>query len=262
MARKSKKSVAPQGKYAQIPVNVAKTVLAVLSAPEFRVWFALCMQCQHWSNGTGKLCRSVIREFHLGSQRVVTAASKQLIADKHIVMTRAARQRRCALYGVTFLPLNTDAMTKEGLDDAEIRTALNRFGETLSATNRGSANSATNGEAPNDGIDNRGSAKHGKQPLALPKSGGFVSKSTPLALPQGNTSKSSATPISDSRDSPVAHAVAAPFSRRVRIGKQTPAEIVRALMQDGWSDEQIEAFASRQNLTITLDEIRAERIRA
>ncbi len=68
-----KKGNAPQGKYAQIPVICREGCSSDLSAPEFRVWFALCMQCQHWSNGTGKLCRSVMREFRLGSQRVVTA---------------------------------------------------------------------------------------------------------------------------------------------------------------------------------------------
>lgn len=171
MGRKGKRSVAPHGKYAQIPVNVSKAVLAALSAPEFRVWFALCMQCQHWSNGTGKLCRRVIREFHLGSQRTVTAATKKLIACKQIIMTRAARQRRCALYGVTFLPLNNDAMAKEGLSDAEIQRALHLHSKAHSDSNRGSANSAINVEASNLGIDNQGSARPQEQPLALPKTG-------------------------------------------------------------------------------------------
>lgn len=176
MARKGNRSVAPHGKYAQIPVSVSKAVLADLSAPEFRVWFALCMQCQHWSNGTGKLCRQVIREFHLGSQRTVTAASKKLIAGKWIIMTRAARQRRCALYGVTFLPLNNDAMAKEGLSDTEIQRVLHVYGELRSASKRGSANSAINVEAPNLGIENMGSARPQEQTLALPKTGGIAAK--------------------------------------------------------------------------------------
>jgi hypothetical protein len=188
MGRK-RKGKAPHGKFAQIPVNVAKGVLAGLSAPEFRVWFCLCLQCQHWSNGTGKLCRSVIREFHLGSQRVVTAATKKLIARGHIIKTRSARQRVCALYGVTHLPLNTDAMASEGLSDDEIRSVLRRFAAVVSDTNRGSANSATTSEALNVKNDIRGSAKPSEPPLALPHGNRNGTFSTPLALPQGNTSK-------------------------------------------------------------------------
>lgn len=139
----------PLGKFAQIPAVTAKQVLGVLSAPGFRVWFALCMQNQHWSNGTGKLCRSVIREFHLGSQRAVTAATKTLLERNYIVRTRSARQRVCALYGVTHLPLNLDALSKAGLTESQIRTVQARFAEIVCATNRGSTNSATTSEALN-----------------------------------------------------------------------------------------------------------------
>jgi hypothetical protein len=201
MARK-KKGNAPQGKYAQIPASVAKSVLGHLSATEFRVWFALCMQCQHWSNGTGKLCRSVIREFHLGSQRDVTAATKKLLAKRFIVVTRAARQRQCALYGLTHLPLNTDALAKGGLDDAAIRAALRRFSDS----NSGSANSATKAEAQNDKNDVIGSAKPAEPPLALPRWNRIEPFSTPLALPPWNTSKNlpsaNAFPGSDSGSDP------------------------------------------------------------
>jgi hypothetical protein len=218
-SKKKGKGHAPKGgKYAQIPVALAKEVLGKLSAPEFRVWMALCLQCQHWCNGTGKLCRSVIKEFHLGSQRVVTAATKQLIDAKHVVRTRDPKQRKCALYGITHLSLNTDEMAKEGLSDGDIRAALTRFGKAVSDSNSGSANSATKKEALNDEIDNRGSAKHSEPPLALPKSRGYASKSTSLALPQGNTSKnlpsvdhilSSASvspPVPDSLPNPLSHA--------------------------------------------------------
>jgi hypothetical protein len=188
-SRHRKKGKAPEGKYAQIPVSPAKLVLSKLSATEFRVWFALCLQCQHWSNGTGKLCRSVIREFHLGSQRVVTAATKKLIEERHIIKTRSARQRVCALYGVTHLPLNADALADAGLDGEQIRATLRRFAECVSATNRGSANSATTTEALKDKTDIRGSAKHVEAPLVLPQGKRIGPFSTPLALPQGNTSK-------------------------------------------------------------------------
>jgi hypothetical protein len=189
MSRHKKKGHAPKGKYAQIPVEVSKAILAELSAPELRVWFCLCLQCQHWSNGTGKLCRSVIREFHLGSQRVVTAAIRKLIENGHVVRTRKARQRVCALYGVTHLPLNADAMAKEGLGDAEVRSVLRRDSECVSDSNRGSADSAPTSEALKVKTDIRGSANPPEVPLALPQGKRIGPISTPLALPQGNTSK-------------------------------------------------------------------------
>ena len=194
MKRRSK-SYAPTGKYAQIPVVPAKKVLADLSAPEFRVWFALCLQNQHWSNGTGKLCRSVIREFHLGSQRVVTAATKKLLELNYIVRTRSARQRVCALYGVTHLPLNLDALAKAGLTDNEIRTVQGRFAAIACDTNRGSANSATNAEALNSRNDNRGSAKPLEQPLVLPQGKRISPFLTDLALHRRNPSKRYPDPI-------------------------------------------------------------------
>lgn len=189
------KSVAPQGKFAQIPVARSKDVLAEFSAPEFRVWFVLCLQNQHWANGTGKLCRSVVREFHLGSQRVVTAATKKLIELKFIIRTRAARQRVCALYGVTHLPLNTDALSKAGLAESQIHAALRQAGAIACDSNRGSANSDITREALNGTNDNRGSAKALDRPLVVPRRN-RNSTFTPLpALPQGNTSKKSPCPI-------------------------------------------------------------------
>lgn len=195
MTRRKSKGFAPHGKYAQIPVALSKEVLAVLTAPEFRVWFALCMQNQHWSNGTGKLCRKVIREFHLGSQRAVTAATKKLIEGKFIVRTRTARQRVCALYGVTHLPLNTDALAKAGVTESQIQTILRQFGTIVCDTNRGSANSATKVESLNRKDDISGSAKPPERPLALPPGNHNEHFSPPLVLPRWNTSKKSPCPI-------------------------------------------------------------------
>ena len=229
MSPRRSRSVAPQGKFAQIPVNKAKAVLMELSAPEFRVWFALCLQCQHWSNGTGKLCRSVIREFHLGSQRVVTAATKKLIERGYIVKTRVARQRVCALFGVTHLPLNTDAMTRESMTETEIRSVLRHFAVIVSDTKRGSANSDTTSEALNREIDNRGSAKPPEGALALPqgnRNGPFLD---PLALPHGNTSKnlpSASAAFGDSGSAHVPTLHAAQSKRRSRKSK-TSLAIVR-----------------------------------
>lgn len=268
MAGKSKKSVAPQGKFAQIPVKVSKSVLALLSATEFRVWFSLCLQCQHWANGTGMLCRSVIREFHLGSQRDVTAATKRLIDTKHIVRTREAVQRKSALFGVTHLPLNVDAMAKQGLSDSDIRAALKLFAEARSASDSGSASSGSKVEALNPEIDISGSTKQAKQPLALPKTGGFASESASQRYHPGTRLKNLPCPDPDSArvSGPQSDAVhppsPAPFSRRVRVGKQTPAEIISDLLLNGWTDAQIHEFAAKQKLSISLDDIRAARIRA
>jgi len=195
MKRRKQRGDAPLGRYAQYPEALSKDVLALLTAPEFRVWFALCMQNQHWCNGTGKLCRTVIREFHLGSQRVVTAATKKLLARNYIVRTRTSRQRVCALYGVIHLPLNLDALSKAGLTESQIRTVQARFAEIVCATNRGSANSATTSEAPSRRNDNRGSANPLEQPRALPQGKRITPFSAPLALPQGNTSKKSPCPV-------------------------------------------------------------------
>lgn len=176
MARKYKRSVTPHGKFAQIPVSVSKAVLAEVSATEFRVWFALCMQCQHWNNGCGMLCRSVIREFHLGSQRDVTAATKRLIERGRIVRTREAIQRKSALFGVTHLPLNVDALAKAGLSDGEIGLALKRFADVRSASDSGSTSSASNVELQRREIDKDGSARPQEPPTALPRNGGFAAK--------------------------------------------------------------------------------------
>lgn len=113
MSKKPKAKVLPPGKFIPIPVLVLKDAMSKLSAPELRVWLALCAQSQHWSNGTAKLCRSVVSEFHLGSWTTVTAATKALLAHGFIVRTRKARPRHCALYGVRHIDLNHAAMAKE-----------------------------------------------------------------------------------------------------------------------------------------------------
>jgi hypothetical protein len=110
----------PPGKFASIPVDKLKEAAALLSACELRVWLAVCAQSQPWSNGTAKLCRSVVKEFHLGSWTTVSAATDKLIEAKLIVRTRKFRPRHCALYGVTHMPLNYDAMEKaNAVEDAD-----------------------------------------------------------------------------------------------------------------------------------------------
>lgn len=175
--------------FAPLPRDISKAVMAELSATELRVWLALCLQCMEWSNGTGKLCRSVIKEYSLGSQRDVSAATKKLIASERIIRTRTSRQRTCALYGVTHLPLNLDALAKAGFTDAEIRSVQARYAGIACDTNSGSANGAARVEAPNSRIDISGSAKPLEQPLALPPGNRIGPISTALALPPWNTSK-------------------------------------------------------------------------
>lgn len=154
--------------FAPFPLDITKAVMVEQSAPGFRVWAALCLQCTPYRNGTGKLCREVIKEYSLGSQRDVTAATKKLIASGRIIRTRNARQRVCALYGITHLPLNLDALTKAGFTESEIRSVQTQFAKIACDSNSGSANSATRMEAPNSRIDINGSAKPLEPPSALP----------------------------------------------------------------------------------------------
>ena len=134
----------PPGKFASIPVEKLKSAAGVLSACELRVWLALCAQSQPWSNGTAKLCRSVVTEFHLGSWTTVSAAIKKLIAAKLIVRTRRFRPRHCALYGVTHIALNQDAMAKENAVEDTDQLATDRCSKTLAT---GAVASATAGSS-------------------------------------------------------------------------------------------------------------------
>jgi predicted transcriptional regulator len=123
MRRRGKKQKLPPGKFASIPIAVLKTAMAALTATELRVWLALCAQSQPWANGTAKLCRSVVSEFHLGSFTTVAAATKKLIAAGLIKRTRNSRPRHCALYGVTHLNLYSEAMAKQNATEtAELAT--------------------------------------------------------------------------------------------------------------------------------------------
>ncbi|WP_129648580.1 hypothetical protein [Peristeroidobacter agariperforans] len=134
----------PPGKFATIPVDHLKRAAAILSASELRVWLALCAQSQPWSNGTAKLCRSVVKEFHLGSWTTVSDATQKLIDAKLIVRTRKFRPRHCALYGVTHMPLNYDAMEKANAVEAADQLATDSCSKTLATdpvarTNGGSS---------------------------------------------------------------------------------------------------------------------------
>lgn len=144
----------PPGKFASIPVDRLKHAASVLSAGELRVWLAVCAQSQPWSNGTAKLCRSVVKEFHLGSWTTVSVATEKLIATKLIVRTRKFRPRHCALYGVTHMQLNRDAMDKaNAVEDAD-QLATNSCSKTLAigAVARTTAGSSKSGQNGSDSL--------------------------------------------------------------------------------------------------------------
>jgi hypothetical protein len=94
--------------------DVAKKAMAILSSAELRVWLAIVLQSPPWRNGTAMLVESVRREYKLGSTRTVTAAKNRMLEAGLIVQTRAGVQHRAAMFGVTHLPLNADAMEKAG----------------------------------------------------------------------------------------------------------------------------------------------------
>lgn len=128
---RKRKHKLPPGKFASIPVEHLKHAAAILSACELRVWLALCAQSQPWSNGTAKLCRTVVKEFSLGSWTTVSDAIPKLIEAKLIKRTRKARPRHCALYGVTHMPLNYDAMEKANAVEDSDQLATNSCSKTL-----------------------------------------------------------------------------------------------------------------------------------
>jgi hypothetical protein len=172
----------PPGKFAPIPVDLVKRAAGLLSAPEFRVWICLCAQSQLWSNGTANLTRSVIREFHLGSTRVVTSSIRKLIDAGLAKRTRPARQHVCAMFAVTHLPLNRDAMAKQGINV----TTWEALESESSETNSGSAVARPMGKRY---CDRMGSAEPPHTASARPQGNRNPPFSTLSARPQGNTSK-------------------------------------------------------------------------
>jgi hypothetical protein len=186
MTRRRKGANEIMGKFAPIPIKELKESLGALSCPEFRVWIALCAQSQRWCNGTAKLTLSVIREFHLGSKRNVSDATRKLIELGLVKRTRTARQRVCALYGVTHLALNADALAKEGVN---IRTALygNSGGDDPVAVPTGEPLVAV--PHRNRNRYHVGTAKAPSDPLAVPQGNRIGPFPSVLAVPQGNTSK-------------------------------------------------------------------------
>jgi hypothetical protein len=181
-AGRSRHKKLPLAKFAPIPVDGIKFAASILTAPEFRVWVCLCAQSQQWSNGTANLTRPVIREYHLGSTRTVTQAIRKLIESGLIVQTRKHRQHVCAMFGVTHLPANLDAMEKQGVS----ATTWEALKFKSSATNSGTAAARPHGKRYCDHI---GSAEPLNGPPARPHGNRKGAFSGIPARPQGTQSK-------------------------------------------------------------------------
>lgn len=173
-----------------IPTNVLKDALGVLSATEFRVFVAICAQSQPWNNGTAKMTRSVIREYHLGSTRVVTSALRKLLASDFIRRTRRSRQQVCAMYAVRHVPLNQHALCKEGVS----ATTWEALVEESSATNRGSAGVRPHGTRC---CDHRGRTEPENVSSARPQGNRNPPFSTTSARPLGTQSKNLPPPTAN-----------------------------------------------------------------
>lgn len=188
----------PPGKFASIPVDKLKSAAGILSACELRVWLAVCAQSQPWSNGTAKLCRSVVTEFHLGSWTTVTAAVKKLIAAKLIVRTRKFRPRHCALYGVTHMRLNQDAMAKENAVDDADQLATDRCSKTLTtgAVASTTGGSSKSGQNESDSLQRLYRIKGKTAPNSLQVL--YQSKTLPsgIGIPESGSPSDSPAPIS------------------------------------------------------------------
>jgi hypothetical protein len=189
--RKNRGYRLPPGKFAAIPIDVLKRASRALSAPELRVWVCLCAQSQPWSNGTANLTRSVIKEFSLGSTRNVTSAIRALVSSGLVKQTRRARQHVCAMYAVTHMSLNPDAMAKHGIS----ATTSEALKDESSETNRGTAGARPTG---NGYCDHVGSAEPQNTPSARPQGNRNASFSTIPARPQGTQSKNLPSTTGDS----------------------------------------------------------------
>lgn len=181
----------PPGKFVAIPADTLKQSLAILTAGEFRVFICLCAQSQPWSNGTAYLTKSVIREYRLGSTRTVTAATAKLIEAELIRRTRRARQHVAARYGVTHLPLNLDAMAKQGFSG----TTSEALDDESSDSHSGSAAARPHRKRYRDHI---GSAEPLNGSSAEPHRKRKPPFSTISAEPQGKRSKTLPSPTADS----------------------------------------------------------------
>jgi hypothetical protein len=172
----------PPGKFMSVPYDVLKRAHGVLTAPELRVFICLCAQSQPWSNGTAKLTRGVMAEYHLGSYRVVASATRKLLDNGFIHRTRNHRQHVCAMFAMRHLPVNVDALAKEGVS-ATNGEALD--GES-SATNSGSAAVLPTGKRYRYHI---GSTEPVTPPSVLPMGKRKGTFSTVSVLPMGKQSK-------------------------------------------------------------------------
>lgn len=121
MSRRNRK---PKGKlgdgWAPLYENILSTeAVRTLSPAVFKFYIVTCALCKPWCNGAVPLVRSVLREFGIVSGYAINHAITTLLALKLIVRTRNARPKHAALYGVTHLPLNLEAMKKAQARDPD-----------------------------------------------------------------------------------------------------------------------------------------------
>ena len=98
------------------PVLRAEAV-RTLPLADFKYFMVLTALCKPWNNGAVPLARSVLQGFGLISSDTTNRAIGNLLERGLIVRTRTARPRHAALYGVSHLPLNIEAMNKVGARD-------------------------------------------------------------------------------------------------------------------------------------------------
>ena len=90
-------------------------MVRTLSPAVFKFYIVACALSKPWNNGAVPLVRSVLKEFGIVSGYAINHAITDLLERKLIVRTQKARPRHAALYGVTHLPLNHEAMLKKGI---------------------------------------------------------------------------------------------------------------------------------------------------
>lgn len=116
---RSKKGQLKPG-YAPLYEDILKAdAVRTLSPAVFKFYVVACALCKPWSNGAVPFVRSVLKEFGIGSGYAINHAITTLIELKLIVRTRKARPKHAALYGVTHLPLDRDAMKRARASDPD-----------------------------------------------------------------------------------------------------------------------------------------------
>jgi hypothetical protein len=86
-----------------------------LSAFQFRVYIVALALCKPWKNGAVPLVRGVMVKSGITSNGAAARAIAELLNRRLLVRTRKARPKHAAMYGVTHLPLDAEAMREAGI---------------------------------------------------------------------------------------------------------------------------------------------------